>query len=314
MSARLIVFALLCHCSVVHGEVLFDWSTVGDTGNPASTNTPGVVGSGGEGSVDYEYRISKHEVTNEQYAEFLGKVALADPHELFDPNMQITRTGTSGNFSYAANPGFERHPATHVRFFDAMRFVNWLENGQGTEGTEDGTYTIGNGISETRAADATYFIPNNDEWYKAAYYDPTLADGAGGYWAYATQSNDFPTFEAPPGGANSVNTADSNLGGTTEVGAYFNSTSFYGTFDQTGNAAEWTEALDNNHGFRCLRGPSWGDTLIFHRYCYRPGNRVGGFRVASVPEPSSATTAAFAMLGIVTLSRRRSRRRAVRAD
>ena len=88
---------------------------------------------------------------------------------------------------------------------------------------------------------------------------------------------------------NSVNTADSNLGGTTEVGAYSGSTSFYGTFDQTGNVAEWTEALNSVHGFRCLRAPSWGDSVFFIRYCYRPDNRAqlapfAGFRVASVPE------------------------------
>ena len=286
MRARLILSGLICLCSSAHGEVDFDWATIGNAGNPPSMD-PGVTGPGGEGSVDYAYRISKHEVTNEQYAEFLGKVALDDPLELFYPEMQITRTGTSGSFGYAASPGFERHPVTHVRFLDAMRFVNWLENGQGTGGTESGTYTIGTGANETRAPNANYFIPNNDEWYKAAYYDPSAADETDNYWRYATQHDDFPTFEAPPGGLNSVNTAESELG-STEVGAYPDSTSFYGTFDQTGNAAEWTEALSGDTGFRCLRGPSFGDSLFFIRYCYRPEARLngGGFRVASVSVPS----------------------------
>ena len=142
MRATFILIVLMCHWSSVHGEVEFDWATVGDVRNAPSAPLAGVLGPGGEGSVGYEYRISKYEVTNEQYAEFLGNVALADPLELFDPGMQITQTGTSGNFSYTANAGFERHPVTHIRFFDAMRFVNWLENGQGTGGTESGTYTI----------------------------------------------------------------------------------------------------------------------------------------------------------------------------
>ena len=30
----------------------------------------------------------------------------------------------------------------------------------------------------TRNAGATYFIPSENEWYKAAYYDPTLNGGA----------------------------------------------------------------------------------------------------------------------------------------
>jgi len=62
-----------------------------------------------------------------------------------------------------------------------MRFVNWLENGQPADGsgTESGVYTIGSGVNETRAAAASYFIPSEDEWYKAAYYDPRL-EAAGG--------------------------------------------------------------------------------------------------------------------------------------
>ena len=34
-------------------------------------------------------------------------------------------------------------------------------------------------MAVTRNADATYFIPSENEWYKAAYYNPTLN---GGYW------------------------------------------------------------------------------------------------------------------------------------
>ena len=169
-----------------------------------------------------------------------------------------------------------------VSFLSAMRFVNWLENGQGEAGTESGTYTIGTGVSETRASNATYFIPNNDEWYKAAFYDPTLADGAGGYWRYATQSSEFPTFEAPPGGTNSVNTAESNLDGTTEVGAYSDSVSYYGTFDQTGNAWEWTEAHAETQPFRCMRGGGYGSSLAFLTTCHRPEIVGDGFRVGSV--------------------------------
>ena len=100
MSARLIVFVLICfHSCVVRGEILFDWATVGDAGNAPSTNAPGAVGSGGEGSVDYEYRISKHEVTNEQYAEFLDAVALEDPHALFHPDMGSPERERAVNFA-----------------------------------------------------------------------------------------------------------------------------------------------------------------------------------------------------------------------
>ncbi len=60
----------------------------------------------------------------------------------------------------------------YVSFFDAMRFTNWLHNGQGSGDTESGAYTIGSGTDEVRSANAKYWIPSEDEWYKAAYYDP----------------------------------------------------------------------------------------------------------------------------------------------
>ncbi len=292
MSIRMIILILLCRSSLALGEVTFEWVTVGDPGNEpdrSSSRPPKFYGG-----VDYEFRMSKHEVTNEQYAEFLGAVALEDPQELFHPGMRIVRTGASGSFNYSATPGFEKHPVTHIRFFDAMRFVNWLENGQNSGGTESGTYTISDGVSEMRASKANYFIPSDEEWYKAAFYDPTLEDGAGGYWKFATQSNNFPNFARPPGGRNSVNTAESDLGGTTEVGAYRFSMSYYGTFDQTGNVGEWTETIVTSAfgSGRIKRLPSWGDSVFFKtsgdgndRAAAAP---FTGFRVASrIPFPIS---------------------------
>jgi hypothetical protein len=49
-----------------------DWVTVGDPGNPADVT--------GFGAVPYVFQIAKHEVTNEQYVEFLNAVAESDPH------------------------------------------------------------------------------------------------------------------------------------------------------------------------------------------------------------------------------------------
>ena len=50
------------------------------------------------GAVADTYRISKHEVTNDQYAEFLNNVAASDPNDLFNANMDITQSGSSGSF------------------------------------------------------------------------------------------------------------------------------------------------------------------------------------------------------------------------
>lgn len=54
--------------------VSIEWLTVGDPGNGCETQTQGCFGE-----VSSEYRISKFEITNEQYAEFLNAVAKADP-------------------------------------------------------------------------------------------------------------------------------------------------------------------------------------------------------------------------------------------
>jgi hypothetical protein len=174
-----------------------------------------------------------------------------------------------------------------------MRFTNWLQNGQGSGDTESGVYTIGNGLNETRAVGARYFIPSEDEWYKAAYYDPRLASQGGPpgddhYWYYPTCHDDIPTAEPPPGGVNSAN-FDRAVGDTTDVGAYADSTSFYGTFDQGGNVKEWNEAVVENSFYpKGLRGGSWSNQypeLCAHlRNSADPGweDNVQGFRVASV--------------------------------
>ncbi len=250
MRITSILMTLICSSDSVLGQVEFEWAHVGDPGNRGDRIS-------GLGAVDYEFLISKHEVTNEQYAEFLNHVAAVDPHELFVERMRIQREGTSGNFRYSPAPGFEKHPVTHIRFFDAMRFVNWLENGQTFGGTEDGVYSVDDGSNETRNDKATYFIPSENEWHKAAYYDPTLNNGTGGYWRWATQSNVFPTSQAPPGDSNSVNTGEAKLGGPTEVGAYRDSTSYYGTYDQLGNLWEWIDKLDEAHPHRNIRGTAW---------------------------------------------------------
>ena len=46
----------------------------------------------------------------------------------------ITRSGSPGSYAY----GFASEPVNYVSFHDALRFVNWLHNGQGRGDTEAG--------------------------------------------------------------------------------------------------------------------------------------------------------------------------------
>ena len=82
----------------------------------------------------------------------------------------------------------------------------------------------------------------------------------------------------------------------TDVGAFTNSASFYGTFDQSGNAFQWND-LDGLPGSsRGLRGGTWDDFAFnlssSNRVTSGPSdeNYSDGFRLASpvaVPEPST---------------------------
>src|SRR6185295_16310335 len=86
----------------------------------------------------------------------------------------ITRSGSSGSYTYSAIAGRENMPVNFVSCFDAIRFANWMNNGQGSGDTESGAYTLlggtatpSNGFTVTRNAGATTFLTTEDEWYKA---------------------------------------------------------------------------------------------------------------------------------------------------
>lgn len=280
---------------------------VGNAPNAADTTGYGAVGNG--------YRIGTTEVSNAQYAEFLNAKAASDPLALYNTSMGsgfggITQSGFSGSFTYAAIAGRGNKPVNWVSWYDSIRFANWLNNGQGSGDTETGAYTLlggtptpTNGPSITRNAAATWFLTSEDEWYKAAYYDGSS------YFDYPTSSNTAPTAEAPAGGSNSAN-YNNAVGDLTNVGAYTASTSPYGTFDQGGNLWEWNEALVSSSA-RGIRGGDWdissGGLLSSFRVNSGPtgeGSDVG-FRVASIPEPSTLLLGALASVGL-TLRRRRS--------
>src|SRR4029079_10091532 len=44
---------------------------------------------------------------------------------------------------YVRIAGRQNHPVNHIDWYSAIRFANWLNNGQGTGDTETGAYTLG---------------------------------------------------------------------------------------------------------------------------------------------------------------------------
>jgi hypothetical protein len=127
LFALLLAAPLTALAGPAAAAVTIDWVLVGDPGNAADTATNCYAADCG--SVGYEYSISKYEVTNAQYAEFLNAKAASDPLGLYNPSMGtgfggITRSGSSGSYSYAPRSGFGSRPVILVSFYDALRFAN----------------------------------------------------------------------------------------------------------------------------------------------------------------------------------------------
>jgi formylglycine-generating enzyme required for sulfatase activity len=151
------------------------------------------------------------------------------------------------------------------------------------------------------------FLPNENEWYKAAYYNPATNS----FFLYPTSSNTAPTAEAPPGGSNSANYYyPFRAGNLTDVGAYTGTTSPVGAFDMGGNVIQWNETLigSSSRGVRSGAFSSFGsgDLLSSTRTAGPPqdGFDSAGFRVASIPKPSTELMAMMSAM-LICLSRKK---------
>jgi formylglycine-generating enzyme required for sulfatase activity len=197
--AALAVFFVACVVTAEANTISIDTVLVGDAGNVADTSAHSGNPTG-QGAVAYNYQMGTYDVTLSQYTAFLNSVAASDPYALYNTNMAtdlnvagISRSGSSGSYTYAVI-GSGQHPVTDVSWFDALRFANWLNNGQGTlASTETGSYTLlggtptpSNAATITRNAGAQWVLPTEDEWYKAAYYKSGGTNA--GYWMYRRYS------------------------------------------------------------------------------------------------------------------------------
>jgi formylglycine-generating enzyme len=316
--------------------ITIDLVTVGNIGNAPDPATGDLFGD-----VSYEYFIATTEVTNAQYVAFLNAKAASDPLELYNTNMDsdprggITRTGVDGGYTYDTKANMADKPVNYVSWYDAIRFSNWMNNGQGAGDTESGAYTLlggtptpSNGLSITRNPGASWVLPSDNEWYKAAYHQPQAQGGdTDDYWLYPTATNTDPTMatagltgDIDNPGANVANYNDgadwnSLNGNVTTVGsAGLLSASFYGTLDQGGNVWEWNEALISGT-YRGLRGGSYESVTASQlstglQNVGLPTDEfyITGFRVVAVPEPSTMALGFVAVAGIAFHARRRRTR------
>jgi formylglycine-generating enzyme required for sulfatase activity len=325
LARAIAVSALVSHggSSTAHATVTMDWVPVGNPGNAPDTATNCL--GGGCGAVAYNYYISKYDVTNAQYADFLNAVDPSGSNTLglFSSGMStdasnggITNTGSAGSV-YQVKPGFANDPVTYVSFYDALRFANWLNNGQGIGSTETGAYMLlggtaipSNGTTVVRNPGGNIFLPSENEWYKAAFYNPATSS----YFAYPGGSNTPPVCAAPGATPNTANCGNV-VGHPTPVGAYTSSASTYGTFDQGGNVFQWDEQIvDGGPGLgleRNIRGGFWEGPVPskFILYADVPTDESPsiGFRVASlVPEPGTGLLVMAGVLGLAVARRTRT--------
>jgi formylglycine-generating enzyme required for sulfatase activity len=198
--------------------------------------------------------------------------------------------------------------------------------------TLNGATTVAALDAVSRNANAQWVIPTENEWYKAAYHQPATQGGdSDNYWDYPMRTNSKAYSDPPPGttpdntrvgnfyeddglangyddgyAVTGTTTFSSSQNYLTDVGAYTSSSSFYGTFDQGGNVWEWNETLVGttmSGPGRGLRGGTWdsnsGYLVASARNYLLPneeGNRVG-FRVASIPEPSTIALGGLGLVG-----------------
>lgn len=248
-----------------------------------------------KGAVPYEYLIARTELSNTEYCRFLNAVAVqGDPFHLYHENMGkgvcggILRVKTMNGFRYVCKEGWAHRPVVYISYYDLARYANWMhygcpDTGSSTWGTtegdsQNGAYdtsdfeSVRSGKKEVyrsfgyRNRGARFWIPSEDEWYKAAYYDPTIL-GNRKYHDYPTRSSDEPSHDYANYMVNNTLCVGEPFF-VAPVDSFSLSASYYGTLQQGGNVWEWIEDWQYGVvGCRGLRGGSWSYTAFGLNAC-----------------------------------------------
>ncbi len=287
-----------------------DFVTIGNPGNPAdTTGVPNPAGSVGDA-----YRIGKYEISEQM----------------------IDKANALGGLGITKDTRGADKPATSVSWNEAARFINWLNTSTGSAPAYKFALQPGDigysananiqlwTISDAgynpnnlyRNSQAKYFLPSVDEWYKAAYYDPT----SGNYFDFPTGSNAVPTAVASGTAAGTA--VYFRQAGPADI-ALAGGLSPYGTMGQGGNVEELEETDQDllnspqteSSSSRGKRGGNWlnfSDLLLASNrggfFQFDGGNDIG-FRVASIPEPSTLVLMGLAIIGLTGGNFDRRRRR-----
>jgi formylglycine-generating enzyme required for sulfatase activity len=340
LTRRIAILALLPALASAQAQTPPDYgyqfATVGAVNNPAFNDPsyPFFSPTLGRGSVSYQYRIAKTEVSTGQWVEFLNTFSnYATPHRQWDSMFGPTfwgafeySTSPAGGtiFKVSSAPNAVSYPVGGISWYMAALYCNWLNNGKSSDPNSliTGAYdtrtwgTGSNGLltdAPTHLATAKYWIPTLDEQMKAFYYDPHKTTN-NGWWKYNTTS-DTRAIPGPPGvGQTSAgyHPEDTFSEWQIPLGSYPDTQSPWGLLDTSGGAAEWNEEAWAPTRFlgRLYMGSPAGDFADRDNLYYTGSGSPDiadsemGFRIASsVPSPS-AIVPVVAVVGF-TLSRRR---------
>lgn len=262
-----------------------EFVNIGDTNNAADTRSG--EGSLGRGAVPYAYRMSTCEI----------------------PESAIANATAAGLTNVTAGRWAADRPAANISWYEAAAFVNWLNTNSGCQAAYDLVFSNGawsmrlwdntnawmaGGANPYRHKDARYFLPSENEWYKAAFYNPTGSN----YFLYPTASDSAPVSVA--GGTNQgtavyLRDTSQSPAAVTNAGGL----GPYGTMGQGGNVWDWLEtASDGTNNSpterRKARGGLYFSTTPSLQssapaYDNSPTTEEPGigFRVASAPAPST---------------------------
>jgi hypothetical protein len=324
------------------GSEGIDWVTIGSPNNPAYHRDDPQGFVTGRGSVPYEYRMGKYEVTTAQWLEFYNTFkARADA--VSDTILPLPIIWGAGVDPTYGGPGRryrldQSDPNAGMRFTSGITwrvgamFCNWLcndksssltaiQNGAYDTSTFQGTIQTHFTDQATRNPGARYWIPSLDEAIKASFFDSNANGGQGQWWLYPLGSDTQPIYAPPPiMGGNGQANAFFQLPGMAQyripLGSYQNSLTPWGLLDAAGGTSEWTEEWFVDGLGRTSRelfgsaAPGGGTDLIYGPGTEFPSQRTSyiGLRIASdVPSPSSCLILTGALCWGAVNTRRRSK-------
>ena len=288
-SVLLFVIATASLLMLNGGGVVFSFPGELITINAAGdsfTMGDGTYGPNVSQNISYKFKISKTEITNSQFQQFIDDGG-------YNTDSYWTANGwtekTSGGWTQPplwANPSYNgsSQPVVGVSWYEAVAFSNWLSE-------KEGLTPAYNSAGQANLTASGYRLPTEVEWEYAA------AKGASAEGERIYAYGDSWDANKVVGGSGETQTA--NVGSKSPAGD-----TPQGLADMSGNVWEWCSdnyqadgivlngtdryyfSDDTTGNFFVLRGGAWLITVEYvfreaFRYYYAPGGRLYsiGFRV-----------------------------------